>query len=176
MLLRLISLGTFFFILTIGVANAGGEKLVMELHKIKDGKVIDRVSIYASEIDPNIRSVKDSFYLKHNDGLVAAPESLLKRLNYQRREFSYDYFTKGVSQQKVTARCMMAGPATGDILHVRYLTYKNHKIAKSEMRPVLSEGDNCLFTDLIRPNSETSEKSAAKVMAAMQVIRDFVSQ
>ena len=154
---------------------AGDMQLVLELQKIEDDEVVDRLSLYANQVDPNISSVNDSFRLEHNGNPVRAPLSLLKRLNHQRRSYSYDNFTNGIRQETRNRLCMMGGPAIGDLLYVRYLTYRNQRIVKSEMRPVLSEAGNCLFAEAIAPKDPRSGMAAMKALASFQVMREFVS-
>lgn len=154
---------------------AGDMQLVLELQKIQDNEVVDRLSLYANQVDPNISSVNDRFRLEHNGNPVRAPLSLLERLSHQRRSYSYDNFTNGIRHETRNTLCMMGGPAIGDLLYVRYLTYRNHRIVKSEMRPVLSEAGNCLFAGAIAPKDPRSEMAAMKALASFQVMREFVS-
>ena len=155
--------------------SAGDMQLVLELQKIQDDVVVDRLSLYANQVDPNTSSVNDRFRLEHNGNPVRAPLSLLERLNHQRRSYSYDNFTNGIRHETRNALCMMGGPAIGDLLYVRYLTYRNHRIVKSEMRPVLSEAGNCLFAEAIAPRDPRSGMAAMKALASFQVMREFVS-
>ena len=154
---------------------AGDMQLVLELQKMQDDQVVDRLSLFANQVDPNISSVDDRFRLEYNGNPVKAPLSLLERLNHERRNYSYDNFTKGIRHETRKALCMMGGPAMGDLLYVRYLTYQNHRIVKSEMRPVLSEAGNCLFAEVIAPKDQRSEMAALKALASFQVMREFVS-
>lgn len=171
---RFISILILQALLTMA-ACAGDMQLVLELQKMQDDKVVDRISLYVNQIDPNISSVNDRFRLEHNGKTVKAPLSLLERLNHQRRGYSYDNFTKGIRQETRNAMCMMGGPAIGDILFVRYLTYRDHQIVKSEMRPVLSDAGNCLFAENIAPKDQQSEKDALKALVSLQVMREFLS-
>lgn len=173
MLARLMILISLFSFLSINNLYADNMHLVLELKTLSDGKVVDRISLFANEIDPNISSIDDKFRLEHNGKMIKAPKGLLARLNHLRRGYSYDNFTKGIQQTSRKALCRMAGPAIGDILYVRYLTYQDHKIVKSEMRPVLSEEGNCLFADIIRPKTDSAEKAASKALASLQVLGAF---
>ena len=174
--MRCISLSVVILLLLGGYANADGLQLMLELRELRDGKVVDRLSLYANEINPNVRSVNDRYRLEHNGRVVDVPETLLQRLNYQRRGYSYDSFTGGITRERRQAMCMMAGPAVGQILYVRYLTFRNHKISKSEMRPVLSDAGNCLFTEVIAPKNNSAEKEATRALASLQVAREFLVQ
>ncbi|MGD9355207.1 MAG: hypothetical protein PVH71_00875 [Chromatiales bacterium] len=171
---RFISILILKALLTTAV-YAGDMQLVLELQKIEDDEVVDRLSLYSSQVDPNVRSVTDRFRLEHNGNPVKAPLSLLERLNHERRSYSYDNFTKGIRHETRKELCMMAGPAIGDLLYVRYLTYRDHLIVKSEMRPVLSEAGNCLFAEVIAPEDQRSGIAAMKALASFQVMREFVS-
>jgi hypothetical protein len=69
---------------------------------------------------------------------------------------------------------MMGGPAIGDVLYTRYLTYRDHRIVKTAMRPVLSDAGNCLFAEVISPKEPRSEMEALRALASFQVMREFV--
>lgn len=163
-------------ILLTGAVHADDMQLVLELRKMQDGKVVDRLSLYSNQVDPNTSSVNDRFRLEHNGKRFEAPPPLLQRLNHQRRSYSYDSFTKGIGHETRKALCMMGGPAIGDILYVRYLTYSNHRIVKTEMRPVLSDAGNCLFAEVIAPKDQRSEMAASRALASFQVMREFAGR
>lgn len=61
----------------------------------------------------------------------------------------------------------MAGPARGMVLETRYLTYENYKIINSEMKPVLTVPQNCLFTTKISPQNAMAREEAR---AALEIL------
>ncbi|KHF24215.1 hypothetical protein [Solemya velum gill symbiont] len=68
----------------------------------------------------------------------------------------------------------MAGPAIGDRLFVRYLTYQNHVVVKFGMPPVLSDAGNFLFAEVFYPEADIAQIDAASALASMQVLRGFI--
>lgn len=156
-----------------GAAQAADMQPILQLDKLVDGEAAQTVTLYASDIDPNSRSADDSYRLTVNGQVVDVPAGLLARLDHERRGYSYDNFTNGIVQDDAKAVCMMAGPARGSVLSVLYLTYEDHQIAASEMRPVLSRADNCLFITRIRPVSDEARFEAAGAMATLQTILDL---
>jgi hypothetical protein len=72
------------------------------------------------------------------------------------------------------AMCMMAGPALGSILEVRYLTYdKSFRIGADEMKPVMGIAENCLFTDLPAPTNADARESARAAAEVLATIREM---
>jgi hypothetical protein len=154
-------------------AQAADMQPILQLDKLVDGEPAQTVTLYATDIDPNSSSVDDSYRLTVNGQEVDLPRDLLARLDHERRGYSYDNFTDGIAQDDAKAVCMMAGPALGSVLSVLYLTYEDHKITASEMRPVLSRADNCLFVTRIRPVSDEARFEAAGAMATLQTLLDL---
>ena len=146
---------------------------ILRLDKLVDGKAAQTVTLYASDIDPNSASVDDRYRLTVNGRDVDLPRDLLARLDRQRRGYSYDTFTGGIHQDEAKALCRMAGPALGSVLSVRYLTYRDHAITGSRMRPVLSRAENCLFSLRLRPVSDEARFEAAGAMATLQTLLDL---
>lgn len=141
------------FIATLATTPAIAQEpkeLILKLEQLSNDKVISRIELYANDIDPNSSSVDDRYLLLKDGKPIAAPESLLGKLDFARRGYSYDHFTGGITEKQAQAVCRRGGPARGHILYVRYLTYREHAIESSEMRPVLSSGD-CLFRHVIHP-------------------------
>ncbi|PIE13850.1 MAG: hypothetical protein CSA70_03800 [Rhodobacterales bacterium] len=155
------------------MVRAGDMQLVLKLEQVVDGKAVRNLSLYATRIDPNTRASGDRLHLEIDGKRVQVPDALLQRLNHARREYSYDTFTNGIHNTERRSMCMMAGPAVGDVLSVRYLTWKNHKITHSEMKPVLSLPGNCLFAEQIRPESDASMIAATHALATLQTLRDM---
>lgn len=168
---RLIALLCAALIAISTPARAGDLHVVLELRQMRDGEVTSRLTLHANQVDPNISAVSDKVLLTLNGKTIHAPKMLLTRLNQQRRGYSYDSFTRGIEARKRQAMCMMAGPALGDVLHVRYLTYKDHQVVKSEMRPVYAEAENCLFGQIIHPRDTEATIAAAKALASLQTLR-----
>jgi hypothetical protein len=173
--MRLIPLICLFLICTASGVHAAEMQVVLELRQMRDGEIANRLTLYSNQVDPNTSSIDDRYRLEHNGKPVKAPEVLLARLNHQRRNYSYDSFTRGVSHKTRKSVCMMAGPALGDILYTRYLTYQNYKIVNTELRPVYSDAGNCLFAEVFSPNDFMAEKEALRALTALQTIRDFIS-
>lgn len=151
-------------------------ELIIELQHVIDGKPTKFVSLYANDIDPNSRARDDKFRLKIDGKTRKIPQDIMRQLDYQRRDYSYDSFTNSIVQKRTAVMCKMGGPAKGDILMVRYLTYRDHAIVKSEMCPVLSAPTNCLFTETIAPKARRAEVAAAKAMATLQTLRQIYAK
>ena len=146
---------------------------ILQLEKMVDDQSTHTLTLYASDIDPNSSATDDSYRLTVNGRKLDVPHDVLARLDRERRGYSYDAFTDGVHEETARAVCMMAGPARGSVLSVLYLTYENDQIAASEMRPVLTRADNCLFTKRVRPVSDDARFEAAGAMATLQTILDL---
>lgn len=149
---------------------------VLRLDTLLDEKVERSIVLYANDIDPNSSSVEDRYRLTVDGAEVAVPPALLARLDRERRGYSYDTFTQGIRSEEAQIRCMMAGPASGHVLWVLYLTYDDTRIVSSEMRPVLSRPENCLFTTTLRPVSEEARAEAVAAMAALRTISDILGE
>ena len=150
--------------------------LVLELKTHVDDQVTDTVALYASEIDPNKRSSADEYRLEINGAQIDLPQELLAQINHQRRSYSYDAQSGGIETMEPAAVCMLGGPAMGETLQSLYLTYEDHKISDSEMRPVLSEATNCLFSPHINPTKTQAYLAAVKALAQLQTVRAMQSQ
>lgn len=153
-----------------------GMHLLLELHRSTDGEVTETISLWGTDIDPNTRSVDDRYILEINGEKVDAPQTLLADLDHARRGYSYDAFTNGITRDNRQALCQMAGPALGQQLVTRYLTYDNSILTGSEMRPVLSEALNCLFTPLVHPNAASAHLAATKALGSLSALLDLHAQ
>jgi hypothetical protein len=169
---RILSILLGGLVLAASPALAGMQP-ILQLEKMVDDEATHVVTLYASDIDPNSSATDDSYRLTVNGQKVDIPDALSARLDRERRGYSYDAFTKGVSEETAKAMCMMAGPARGTVLSVLYLTYENDQIADAAMRPILTRPDNCLFTKRIRPVSDEARFEAAGAMATLQTILDL---
>lgn len=172
---RLLALLATTFALT---PPASGDEMqpILRLDTLRDERVERSVVLYANDIDPNSSSVDDRYRLTVNDAEVTVPAALLERLDRERRGYSYDHFTKGIRNEEAAFRCMMAGPALGHVLSVLYLTHDDTKIVASEMRPVLSRPENCLFITQLRPVSDEARVEAAAAMAALRTISGILAE
>lgn len=172
---RLLGAGVVALLLAAGGAQAEEEMhLLLQLERLVDGAVRQSVALYGTAIDPNVSSIDDRFRLEVNGKPVAAPQALLARLARERRGYSYDYFTKGISESTRQALCMMAGPALGDRLSTLYLTYgKDQRDTYAHLRPVLSQPGNCLFAEEIAPKDAQAAQAAAQALASLQVILEM---
>ncbi|WP_162933041.1 hypothetical protein [Roseovarius sp. EL26] len=150
--------------------------LVLELKSHVDDEVVQVVALYVSEIDPNKRSADDEYRLEIDGKAVDLPQNLLAGINHQRRSYSYDGQSGGIETVDPAAVCMLGGPAAGETLEALYLTYENHKITGSEMRPVLSEATNCLFTPHINPSKLHAHLAAVKALGQLQTVRTLTVQ
>ncbi len=161
--------------LAAGGADAGDDMpVLLRLERLVAGEVAQSVVLFGTAIDPNVSSIDDRFRLEVNGQPVAAPQALLARLALERRAYSYDYFTNGISESTRPALCMMAGPALGDRLSTLYLTYgKDIRDTYSHLRPVLSEAGNCLFAEDIAPKDASAAQAAGKALASLQVILEM---
>ncbi|SLN47283.1 hypothetical protein ROA7450_02344 [Roseovarius albus] len=160
--------------LLLGLASPAVAKdmhLVLELETHVDDEVTEVVSLYASGIDPNKRSADDAYRLEINGAEVNVPQELLAQINNQRRGYSYDTLSGGIETTEPQAICMLGGPAVGEVLKSLYLTYEDHQITGSEIRPVLSEATNCLFTLDINPSEQNAYMAAVKALAQLQTLR-----
>lgn len=156
------------------VARAGGDlPVLLQLDRLVDGAVAHSVVLYGTARDPNVSDIEDRFRLEVNGHAVAVPRHLLARLAHDRRGYSYDHFTQGISETRRQALCKMAGPARGDRLSTLYLTYENDRVTGSALRPVLSEAGNCLFAEHLTPNAPEAALAAAKALASLQVILEM---
>jgi hypothetical protein len=149
---------------------------ILRLDTLLDEKVERSIVLYANDIDPNSSSVDDRYRLTVDGAEIAAPPALLARLDRERRGYSYDTFTNGIRSEEAQIRCMMAGPASGHVLSVLYLTYDDTRIVSSEMRPVLSRPENCLFITNLRPISEDARTEAAAAMATLRTISEILGE
>lgn len=157
-----------------GTARASGEMhLLLELQRTQDGKTIEKISLWGTDIDPNTRSADDRYELKVNDTQVNAPQSLLAALDHARRGYSYDAMTNGVMAERAQIVCNMAGQAKGQHLLTRYLTYDTAKIVDARMQTVLSEPMNCLYVDHVHPNTDASHLAAAKALGGLSALLDM---
>ena len=146
-------------------------KLLLDAVYLSDDRVTDHVSLWGNDIDPNSSSVDDRYVLQINGETVQVPASLLASLDHQRRDFSYDSQSGGIRAFNNKVQCMMAGPATGVMLHSRYLTYENHQIVADEMRPVFSKAQNCIFNTHYQPERIQAHGSAVEVLASLHTIK-----
>ena len=87
-------------------------------------------------------------------------------------KYSYDHFTRGVSATTRRVRCLMGGPAIGDVSLARYLKWQENHLVASKMRPILTEAQNCLFADQVAPSNAAAEIAASKALATVQTLRD----
>ncbi len=143
----------------------------VELLKLKiqsDDQVVRDIRFYGTDIDPNTSSVDDQFSLTIDGQNVPINPELSRRLEGLRRSFSYDSLSGGIHLKEPGGpMCMMAGPAQGMVLETRYLTYENYKITNSEMKPVLTVPQNCLFTTKISPQNAMAREDAR---AALEIL------
>lgn len=168
------SLAAAFLLATPALADE--MQPVLRLDTLLDEKAERSIVLYANDIDPNSSSVDDRYRLTVDGVEIAAPPALLARLDRERRGYSYDTFTNGIRSEEAQILCMMAGPASGHVLSVLYLTYDDTSIVSSEMRPVLSRPENCLFTTNLRPVSEEARAEAAAAMAALRTISEILGE
>jgi hypothetical protein len=148
-------------------------RVLLKLERLVDGKVAGSVELFGNTIDPNTQSTDDHFRLEVNGKKVSVPERLLSRLVYQRRSYSYDELSGGVSNSEGKALCRMAGPAKGERLLTLYVTYTDYKITASELRPVLTDASNCLFKLNSKPNDADATLAAAKTLASLQLLYEL---
>lgn len=143
----------------------------VELLKLKvqsDDQVVRDIRFYGKEIDPNTSSVNEQFSLTIDGQNVPINPELSRRLEGLRRSFSYDSLSGGIQAGEPGGPvCLMAGPARGMVLETRYLTYENYKIINSEMKPVLTVPQNCLFTTKISPQNAMAREEAR---AALEIL------
>lgn len=174
-MIRLIRLTAAALALTTLTATAQSEPAepVLRLEQLVDGRPARTVTLYASDIDPNSRSVTDRYRLTVDGRAVALPHDLAARLDHARRAYSYDAVTNGISTTTALAVCKMAGPSKGWMLSTRYLTYDDHKITGSDMRPVLSRAENCLFDIITRPNSDDARFEASGALATLLTLAEL---
>lgn len=147
--------------------------LILSLEQVSDDTTVQSIELFANDIDPNSSASDDRYTLLVNGHTVRVSDRLLARLDHERRGYSYDHFTHGISDETAQAVCMMAGPAQGTILSVRYLTYADHQITSHAMRPILSRADNCLYTRTIRPRADHAHAEAIRAMAMLQTLLEL---
>ena len=152
--------------------------LILHLQKTADDKVVSSIAVWANDIDPNSISRNDTYRLEIDGTPVQINDkikTILRGLDYNRRAYNRDHFTEGLTTQVADARCLLGGPAVGNVLSTLYLTGENFKHGPTEMRPVYSERSNCLFTRLVRPNSDRSLRHAAQALARLEVLRTLLT-
>ena len=158
------------FLASAPAAQADDMKLILDLSTVTDGQPRQRVALYANDIDPNSSSVDDRYRLTV-DGLTRkVPDALLRQLDRDRRAFSYDAQSGGITTSQPAAACLLGGPAVGDVLRVRYLTWQDDKIENAEMAPVMSHAENCLFTHQVRPQDPEAQLQAMHTLAVLQTL------
>ena len=59
---------------------------VLELQTHVDGGIVERISLFADEINPNVASSGARFKIEHDGAIVAPPDAFVNRLNARRRE------------------------------------------------------------------------------------------
>ena len=142
---------------------------LLRLTYLSDGVVTEEVRVTGTAIDPNRRSVEDRFALVVGD--TTLPDaSLAADLAAARRMFSYDALSGGITSSERLALCQMAGPATGWVLEVRYLTYADNQITGDAMRPVYAKPGNCLFRPIVRPKDPQAALEAAEMLGQLRAI------
>lgn len=147
---------------------------LLRLERLVDGQVAQSVVLFGTATDPNVSSIDDRFRLEVNGREVAAPQGFLARLAQERRAYSYDHFTQGITESQRKALCMMGGPAVGDRLSTLYLTYgKDLRDTSFALRPVLSEPGNCLFAEEIAPKEAQAMLAATKALASLQTLLEM---
>ncbi|MCS7226935.1 MAG: hypothetical protein NZ821_08095 [Gloeomargarita sp. SKYB31] len=130
-----------------------------------DSQVVRDIRFYGTAMDPNHSSLNDRFTLTIDGKTVPINAQLARRLQHLRRSFSYDSQSGGIDVREAGGPvCRMAGPARGMVLETRYLTYENNQIVHSDMRPVFSLAENCLFTTRISPRQATAREDARAVV------------
>ncbi|MEN9217341.1 MAG: hypothetical protein Q6K90_08455 [Gloeomargarita sp. HHBFW_bins_162] len=143
----------------------------VELLKLKvqsDDQVVRDIRFYGTDIDPNTSSINEQFSLTVDGENVPISEALSRRLESLRRSFSYDSLSGGIQMGEPGGpMCLMAGPARGMVLETLYLTYENNRITNSEMKPVLTVPQNCLFTMKISPQRPEAREDAR---AALEIL------
>lgn len=142
--------------------------LILDLATVTDGQPRQRVALYANDIDPNSSSVEDRYRLTVDGITRQVPDSLLRQLDRDRRAFSYDSLSGGITTSTTPATCLLGGPAVGDVLRVRYLTWEDSQITNAEMAPVFSRAENCLFTHKVRPQDPEAQLQAMHTLAVLQ--------
>ena len=154
------------------------ETLLLNL-KYKSGNTVTKeIKVYGNYINPNTWSSNEQFSLSINDRFIKIPESIYDRLKTLRRRFSYDSLSGGI-QQSTGARgpiCRLGGPATGVVLEARYLTFQNNKIVSSQMRSVLSQPGNCLFTEWYSPKESDAREDARGVVEILNTLDLFLTK
>lgn len=171
---RLSLLAAFLFCIP-GIATSGpaGLTAILQLDYVQDDITTQTVTLYASDVDPNLRSVDDRYWLSVDGKRVDVPEQVVLRLDHDRRGYSYDSFTNGILKSRSPVLCGMAGPARGWVLSTAYLTYTDHKITDVTMRPVLTRPDNCRFTMYIRPAREEARFEALAAMVTLITLAEL---
>lgn len=169
-----IFLVTTLFLMLEAMPAAAETHILLRLTQMSDDTPVTQIILSGNSIDPNTRSVEDRFEVTVNGRRAAIPDTVAVALASARRAYSYDTFTRGITERSPLATCMMAGPARGWILETLYLTYDDAgRITASQLRPVLSEAGNCLFSRHIQPDDRDAHVAAAKAMAALRMISDL---
>ena len=154
-------------------AKAAEMEVVLDLVTLVDGAPTSRTTLLADNPDPNRVGVDDRFRLEVDGRKVRVANDVLANLNRKRAQFSYDHRTGGIARTGGEATCLLGGPAMGEILTVRYVTYENGLITGSALQEVLSQAGNCLFTSSIQPRRQQALLAAAQAMAILQTLRDL---
>lgn len=116
-------------------------------------------------------------YEVHMDGKkLELPEQMIWTIQglYNRTSFTYfvdsikDNLTEGISSM-----CAMGGTGSGSILSVYFHTTPKdsaYTTLKSEMTPILSSSDNCLFVREIKLENSGAQSAAEKLQTILETI------
>lgn len=147
------------------------QSLLLNLKYQSDTTVIREITFYGNNIDPNEWKIDDRFSIAIDAKTIEVPESIYSRLHHLRRSFSYDKLSGGIQQQESPEyTCLLGGPSRGVVLEARYLTYENFRIASSQMRPVFSLAENCLFNERYAPLTPAAREDARAVVELLNTL------
>ena len=147
------------------------ERLILSLEKVIGDDVSSKIELYSSNIDPNLKSIEDTYTLYINGvNSNMHQEPVLEDLARGRRSFSYDSLSGGIKHQETKASCMMAVLPAGYRLKVRYLEYKNMEIIGDSMKTILSVPINCRYSEGVRPVSQTAELEAMRTLGKLETL------
>jgi hypothetical protein len=168
------SLVLAFGFMLVGSSSASADSvLALRLSAKSNNRTTQVVEFRTCELNPNLfRSDCEQSVLVDGREVRVAPLTL-RRLNGLRRSFSYDAATGGVVSTERRATCRMAGPARGLELETNYVTFDGNRIRSSELKTVLTQKMNCLYSKRV---SLGRTSAAAAALEALTTLRTLAEQ
>ena len=148
------------------------ESLLFNLKYKSAETVTKEIKFYGNSMGTYVYSKDDRFSIFIDDKLLTLPKTIYRRLQGLRNSVSYDWATGGIAKTAAPAAvCDMGGSAEGLELEVLYITYdNNHRVIKSETKPVYSLARNCLFHGLYKPVKASARENARVLVEILDML------